>query len=247
MTPEQKAELLNKVTQLKEIAESTIHSVCKEYEDTREELLRGVTLPIAHRIIDELWGKTPEGMRVKTQLYDQFPVENGRVILRSELTKVASARMRSLLEPVEGYLNTVIMAIEELVGTHVDYLKTKSLTDETVLLEYNEIRKETLRYIAFCDYAYYDVCPTLLSERVRSWGDVVYDPSGVENGDYLFLDCFKEKLKTIHQHSVAFTALMPQGDYYNGNLGGFSWRHSQIEDYIKLTFLFFNYLMTRQM
>lgn len=229
------------LSKLKEIACITIKNNNVQIKELKELLDKGIERSVASRIINEIWGgDTREGIMVKTRLFNEFPKENGDVIKYARFNTTAKAHFAELVNPVFSYFKEVTGFIEQEVDQIMTRMKGLDLTNEMAMFQYNDFRKEVMRYIGALSWGGYLDEKVIVNGKYESWKEVPIDSSCIEQGDYLFLDCFKDKLVKCHKEGIMDQFEKQSTEYRS--LSNFSWKNERMEVQACITLLFAKYI-----
>jgi len=168
---------------------------CKSLLDTLEQ---GVDISVANRIISEMWIDDQYSRRIKTRLSASFPKENGDILSNARLGPADMERWFSEKAQIAGYFDTCHAFINDLVVEITEKLGTPGGDSETKLVAYNEFRRQCLTYLLFIESWSWEARDSISEGNCNSWDELVAAtpiPSGVDNGDYLFIDDFVTPLK----------------------------------------------------
>ena len=225
---------------MKTVACITIKDNGSQLDELKAVLDKGLELGVAKRIVAEIWGDTREAIMIKTRLSGNFPKDNGDQIKYSNFNAAARNHFAAMVEPIFLYFRETRSYIEAEVAKIMELLKGSDLTDEGVMLKYNEFRKEVMRYISALTYCSASSFKNIDETKIESFKDIPLSDSHVEQGDYLFLDCFKDRLERCHKETLL--NMFEKEVYSYQSISDFRWQNESMEGYVWVTDLFAKYL-----
>jgi hypothetical protein len=200
------------------------------------QLRHGVSYEEAVEIVNRFW-EPREAMVLKTKLYNNFPKENGRIILEKGLDDRVRATITTVI--TQAFF---VKASEDLqcqiraVLDHVNGLPVQSTPELVTTI--NTVRMQVAKFLGYMGWGVYEIRSQLLSNGAAKWEDLSPTVDIVEQGDYLFLENLEqlvgEALKTFVDKEMPVRWEM--------SLGSVEYRLNTIEAVMELILLFANYL-----
>jgi hypothetical protein len=230
------AELWEKIVKQKEVASVVSREIGEELTQLTKTLHEGVSLPVALRVINTIWGTTPTAAKVKVQLSDTFHKENGQAILWGALPETELKKLTGDMEQVVDYFDTIHAYIEKYVAVVLARLMQGETFTEAGQEALNEFRKNVLKYASYVRDFFYEVKEPLEKEETQHWNQISVVPTCIENGDYLFFDTFQDILK--ENHEVFLKRTFCRDDRSAWCLDDFNWSADRLEAHLKLPLLF---------
>lgn len=225
------------IVKLKDVAIVTTQT----YTDELDSLIaamddEGLPLPVATKIIRGIWGNGSRANALMVRLSECFPETNKSVVLYAGLPVEEARKQLGQLQETRDYFKLIYEYIGDVVNSTMNELLAAGFTVESQV-RLNEFRCEVLQYAAYTDSYFYEVEPKLRDGSVTSWEQLNRVPDMVVNGDYLFINEFKETLAKAHVNYLE-SAFYPDLKMSGYSLKDFSWRTSDMTSKIQLPFLF---------
>jgi hypothetical protein len=229
------------IVKLKDVAIVTTQT----YTDELDALIaamdeEGLPLPVATKIIRGIWGTSSRANALMVRLSDCFPETNKEVVLYAGLPIQEARKQLGQLDESKDYFKLIYTYISDAVNTTMQQLVDAGFTVDAQA-RLNEFRCEVLQYAAYTDSYFYEVEPSLRDGTVTSWDQLTRVPDIVINGDYLFVNDFKETLAKAHDTYLE-SAFYPDLKMSGYSLKDFSWRTSDMTSKIQMPFLFAQHL-----
>ena len=202
----------------------------------------GVPISVANRIIKEHWGDSHQGRRLRTQLFSAFPDENGRVLRSACLTQEDLDRFRGEYTDVIAYFEAIHAYVLEHVEQLTLYLNKADPNDEELFGAYNSFRRNAMRYTSYVDDNFFTVRGILEEGQVQTWQALtkLVPIDSIDSGDYLFMDEFVTKLKSVQQHYIGRELEVEAQDMYS--VADIEWLLKKALVHIQIPYLFAEYL-----
>ena len=228
------------IGQLKAVATTVSQQIADEAVQLTKSMEDGISLPVAIRIVNTIWGShTQSSQKLKVQLSDSFPKSNRDVIRYTALPADELRKLTGELEEVVSYFALIQEYIEKLVCAITAHLVKGEPTPEGQEAV-DEFRRNVLQYCCYINGYFYEVKDMVNDEACTAWDHIRIVPTGVLDGDYLFIQSFKDQLTADHEEFLKRTFFRQERDYWS--LEDIKWSSDRLVPYIKLPFLFAEWL-----
>lgn len=224
-------------------AEAVIRSATDSARVVRETLEKGVDIATANRIVTDLWGDTSQAQRVRVRLSAGFPKENGDIILGSSMTRSLVEALQGEITALTDYAQISFTYIHEAVDELLKQFTAQSVGNEEGMALLNEMRRNVLRYCGYTTSSFWDVVDALKGDdsEVKIWADLKVVTTAESNGDYLFIDDFKDDLVRAHSNWLEEQKERVEldGDW---SISSTVWYYERTQAMLRLPILFGGYL-----
>lgn len=206
---------------------------------------KGVDVPLANRIISDLWQNQDYGKKLRTQLSAAFPEQNGRVLSGARMSPTDLAAWRADTAFMAKYFDTIHGFIIDTVSEVMPRLVSGEVTEENALKveAYNDFRRNCLTYIAFIEDYSWEARSAIEDGKANNWPDLVNEaeaPSSVVNGDYLFIDDFIPRLREAQKTYVESISNYGYREWFS--LDDIEWALKRTVPQIMVGYMFMRYL-----
>jgi len=236
-----RAAMWEEIVKLKGVADVTTQTYIDELESLITAMEdEGLPLPVATKIIRGIWGSSSRANSLIVQLSECFPETNKSVVLYAGLPVEEARKQLGELKETREYFEVIYAYIDQVVNTTMKELLAADFTVESQE-RLNEFRCEVLKYTAYTGDYFYEAEQKLKDGSLTSWDQLNRVPDIVINGDYLFVNEFKDIMAKAHSSYLEGT-FKPDLKLTGYSLKDFSWRTSDMCNKLKLPFMFAEYL-----
>lgn len=209
----------------------------------KETLEKGVDISTANRIVTDLWGDTSAAKRIRVRLTAGFPKENGQVIAGTTMTRDLVDAIHGEITALTDYAQISFGYIHEAVDTLLKHFTAGAAGNEEGMALLNELRRNVLRYCGYTTENFWEILDDLKGDdsQVKIWADLKFQTHREKDGDYLFIDDFKDDLVRAHSNWLEEQKERIEMDY-DWSIHSASWYYERTQAMLRLPILFGGYL-----